>query len=156
LAELVDELGEALRVAPVPPEEVARLAGTTAQLAEALHHHDRGWLESARDRFDEAVVQTEAHAPVAVRLARRLADSLGSMGIGAGRTRPTGRTPARRRRRLGSRASTATPLARVGPSSSPAELQVQQKRVPGPLAARCRIRHRRDRTRGAEDDLEAA
>src|SRR5260370_24571593 len=37
LAELVDELGEALRSSQVPPEEVAQLAGTTAHLAEALH-----------------------------------------------------------------------------------------------------------------------
>lgn len=81
LAELVDELGEALRSAPVPPEEVARLASTTAQLAEALQHHDRGWLEGARDRFDEALVQAETHAPVAVGLARRLADILASIGI---------------------------------------------------------------------------
>src|SRR4051812_4630296 len=67
LAELVDELGKMLQSGQVPPAEVAQLAGTTAQLAEALHHqHDKGWLDTVRDRFEGAVASAEAHAPVAV------------------------------------------------------------------------------------------
>ena len=82
LAELVDELGEALRSSQVPPEEVAQLASTTAQLAEALHgRHDAGWLAQLRDRFEAAALGAEARAPVAVGLARQLLDALANIGI---------------------------------------------------------------------------
>jgi hypothetical protein len=82
LAELVDELSEALRSSQVPPEEVAVLAGTTAHLAEALHHRPvPGWLGQVRDRFEEAALRAEARAPVAVGLARRLLDALANIGI---------------------------------------------------------------------------
>src|SRR5262245_33558203 len=82
LAELVDELGTMLQSGQCPAAEVAHLAGTTAQLAEALHHqHDKGWLESVRDQFEAAVVKAEAQAPVAVGVARRLLDTLANMGI---------------------------------------------------------------------------
>jgi len=82
LAELVDELSKALAEPNVPPAEVARLAESTAQLAESLHRrHDRGLLERARDSLEGAVIDAEAHAPVAVGLARRLLDALASIGI---------------------------------------------------------------------------
>jgi hypothetical protein len=82
LAELVDELSETLQSSQVPPTEVERLAGTTAQLAEALHRpHPSGWLAQARDRFEEAALRAEARAPVAVGLARRLLDALSNIGI---------------------------------------------------------------------------
>ena len=62
--------------------EVAQLAGTTAQLAEALHRrHQPGWLAQVRDRFEAAALRAEAHAPVAVGLARRLLDALANIGI---------------------------------------------------------------------------
>ena len=52
LAELVDELSAALQTASVPPAEVARLADSTAHLAESLHHHhDTGMLGRARERL---------------------------------------------------------------------------------------------------------
>jgi hypothetical protein len=82
LAELVDELSEALRSSQVPPEEVAVLARTTAQLAEALHHRPApGWLGQVRDRFEQAALRAEARAPVAVGLARRVLDALANIGI---------------------------------------------------------------------------
>ncbi len=82
LAELMDELSAALGGATVPPAEVAHLADSTAHLADALHHqHDRGVLESARDRLQEAVIRAEAESPVAVGLARRLLDALANLGI---------------------------------------------------------------------------
>ncbi len=82
LAELLDELGQALRSSQPAPAEVAHLAGTTAQLAEALHRrHDSGWLAQARERFEEAAAQAEARAPIAVGLARRLLDALSNIGI---------------------------------------------------------------------------
>ena len=82
LAELVDELSTALQAANVPPAEVARLADSTAHLAESLHHqHDMGLLGRARERLEGAVIEAEAHAPLAVGLARRLLDALANIGI---------------------------------------------------------------------------
>jgi hypothetical protein len=80
--ELVDELRTLLATQNVPPAEVARLADSTAHLAESLRHrHDKGLLESARDRLDGAVIDAEAHAPIAVGLARQLLDALANIGI---------------------------------------------------------------------------
>jgi hypothetical protein len=82
LAELVDELGTALQGTDVPPAEVARLAESTAHVADALHQqHDEGVLVRARDRLEEALLRAEASSPVAVGLARRLLDMLASIGI---------------------------------------------------------------------------
>jgi hypothetical protein len=82
LAELVEELSAALASANVPPEEVARLAESTVHLAESLQHpHDHGLLGNARDRLEGAAIDAEAHAPLAVGLARRLLDVLANIGI---------------------------------------------------------------------------
>jgi peroxiredoxin len=82
LAELVDELGKALRSAPVPPAEVARLAERTTHLAESLHHrHDRERVQTMRDRFEQAVVNAEVRHPLIAGLARRLLDTLANIGI---------------------------------------------------------------------------
>jgi hypothetical protein len=82
LAELVEELSRTLQSSHAAPEELAQLAGTTAQLAEALHRkHDTGWLGQTRDRFEEAVARAEARAPVAVGIGRRLLDALANIGI---------------------------------------------------------------------------
>lgn len=82
LAQLVDELSAALAAGNVPPAEVARLADSTVHLAESLHHpHEQGLIGSARDGLEGAVIDAEAHAPVAVGLARRLLDALANIGI---------------------------------------------------------------------------
>jgi hypothetical protein len=82
LAELVDELSRLLESAQVPPAEVARLAESTAHLAESLHHrHDQGLLGSARSGFEQAVASAQAHAPFATGLARRLLEALANLGI---------------------------------------------------------------------------
>jgi|SRR5262245_7559506 len=82
LAELVDELSKALRSAPVPPAEVARLAETTTHLAESLHRrHDRERVGTVRERFQEAVVNAETQHPLVAGLARRLLDTLANIGI---------------------------------------------------------------------------
>src|SRR4051812_44522200 len=81
LAELVDELSNALREGNVPPAEVAHLADSTAHLAESLHHrHDTGVLGKARERLEGAVLAAEAKAPTAVGLARRVLDALANIG----------------------------------------------------------------------------
>jgi len=82
LAALVDELNQSLRTANVPAAEVSHLAESTAQLAESLHYQrDRSLLEAARDRLERALSNAEAHAPLAVGLARRLLDALANIGI---------------------------------------------------------------------------
>lgn len=82
LAELVDELTAALASSNVPPAEVARLADSTAHLAESLHQrHDEGLVSKARDSFERAVTSAETHAPLATGLARRLLQALADIGI---------------------------------------------------------------------------
>jgi hypothetical protein len=82
LADLVEELDRALSAGTMPPAEVARLAESTAHLAEALHHQrDVGVLGKARDRLERAMLNAEAHAPLAVGLARRLMEALANIGI---------------------------------------------------------------------------
>ena len=82
LAELVEELSRRLQTGNVPPEELTHLADSTAHLAETLHRQpDKGILESARDRLEQAAVNAEAHAPVVVGLARRLLETLANIGI---------------------------------------------------------------------------
>lgn len=81
LAELIDELGQAL--APgAPPESAAHLATTASALARALHEHrDEGLLSGARTRLDEAAAHAEAEAPFATQIVRRFLDLLHQIGI---------------------------------------------------------------------------
>src|SRR5260370_19386853 len=82
LAELVDELGAALRASNAPPAEVAHLAESAAHLAESLHYHrERGILATAPDRLNAAVLQADAKSPVAAGLARPLLAAPGNIGI---------------------------------------------------------------------------
>jgi hypothetical protein len=82
LAELVDELGNALNSAAVPSAEVDHLAGSTAHLVQALQQrHDAGRLASARGRLERAILAAEAQAPFLAGLARRVLDALANVGI---------------------------------------------------------------------------
>jgi hypothetical protein len=82
LAELVGELDRVLSAGTMPPAEVARLAESTVHLAEALHHqHAVGVLGKARQRLERAMLSAEAHAPLAVGLARRVMEALANIGI---------------------------------------------------------------------------
>jgi hypothetical protein len=82
VAELLNELTVALAATNTPPAEVARLAESATHLADALHRqHDRGLLVRARDHLEEAMIEAEIHAPIAVGLARGLIDALASIGI---------------------------------------------------------------------------
>jgi hypothetical protein len=82
LAELVDELCKALEGQGVPPTEVARLAESTAHLAESLHHQQElGILGGAREGLERAAFDAEAHAPFIVGLARKVIDALAGIGI---------------------------------------------------------------------------
>lgn len=82
LAELVDELGNALDSADVPDHEVTGLTESAAQLVQAVHEkHEPGLLEAAEDRLERAVVAVEAKAPALANLTRQLADLLANLGI---------------------------------------------------------------------------
>ena len=82
LADLIDELGNAVGATEVPPAEVTHLAQTTAQFIQALHRrHEPGRFAAARDRLEQAVIQAETRAPVAAGFARRVLDALANFGI---------------------------------------------------------------------------
>ncbi len=82
LAQLVDELSKALQSQSVPPAEVARLAESTAHLAESLHHQrERGILGTARESLERAAFDAEYRAPLLVGLARKVIDVLAGFGI---------------------------------------------------------------------------
>jgi hypothetical protein len=82
LANLIDELGNAVGSAEMPAVEVAHLADSTAQFVHALHRrHEPGRLAAARDRLEQSVLQAEARAPVAAGVARRVLDALANLGI---------------------------------------------------------------------------
>ncbi|QDV33088.1 DUF4404 family protein [Tautonia plasticadhaerens] len=81
LAELIDELGQALDPA-APPETAAHLASSASALARALHERrDEGLLSSTRARLDEAAAHAEAEAPFATQVVRRFLDLLAQIGI---------------------------------------------------------------------------
>jgi hypothetical protein len=79
---LLVELSRVLEAPDATPAEVARLAEGAARLAESLHQrHDRGLLESNRNRLEGLVLQAEARAPFLVRLARDVIEALADLGI---------------------------------------------------------------------------
>src|SRR5262249_41783095 len=82
LAELADELGNALGTAGIPSDQEAHLAESAAHLIETLRQrHGAGPLAAARDRLERAVLDVEARAPVAAGVARALLDALANLGI---------------------------------------------------------------------------
>jgi hypothetical protein len=82
LAELVQELSQALATPSVPTTEVAALASTTGGLVQALHEQaDTGTLGEARDRVNRAILAAEARAPFAAGIVQRLVDVLTDLGI---------------------------------------------------------------------------
>jgi len=81
LAELIDELGQALGP-EAPPDALAHLAETASTLAKALHdHEEEGTLSHLRDRLDEAAAHAEVDAPWATSIVRRFLDLLAQIGI---------------------------------------------------------------------------
>jgi hypothetical protein len=82
LAELIDELGNAVGSGSVPSADVTHLAEMTSHFVQALHRkHEPGGLAAARDRLERAVLRAEATAPVTAGLARRALDALSNLGI---------------------------------------------------------------------------
>jgi predicted AlkP superfamily phosphohydrolase/phosphomutase len=82
LAELVDELGQALESDTVPSAELAHLTECAAQLVSATQRgEDEGLLNKTRERLDRAALAVETEAPLLAGLARRLAEALTNLGI---------------------------------------------------------------------------
>lgn len=82
LAELLDELGNALTSPSEAGAEAAHLTETTAQLVQALHAGEEPRkVATARSRLQEAILRAEAKAPVAAGIANRLIDTLSNIGI---------------------------------------------------------------------------
>jgi hypothetical protein len=82
LAELVDELGDALDSPDVPDQDVAGLTESAAQLVQAVQEkHEPGLLAAAEDRLESAVVAIESKAPALANLTRQLAELLANIGI---------------------------------------------------------------------------
>jgi|SRR6516162_358974 F0F1-type ATP synthase membrane subunit b/b' len=82
LAEIVDELGKALRSVPVSSEEAKSLADSTAHLVRAVHQkHDPGLVAAAQGRMRQAITRVENQAPFVAQIAGRLLDTLVSLGI---------------------------------------------------------------------------
>jgi hypothetical protein len=82
LADLVDELGNALESPEVPNHEVANLTASTSHLVTAVHEkHEPGMLAAAHDRLENAAVAVESKAPALANLTRHLAEMLSNLGI---------------------------------------------------------------------------
>ena len=79
LASLVEELSQTLTRPEVPSAEMAHLAASAAQLAQALQQrHDTRRL---RERLEEVALRAETEAPVTAGIVRRLLDTLANLGI---------------------------------------------------------------------------
>jgi hypothetical protein len=81
LADLVEELSEALDPACAPSTHEAHLAESSTHLVRALHQRHEGLIASARQRLAAAAARAEADAPVATGIARRLINALSDLGI---------------------------------------------------------------------------
>jgi hypothetical protein len=81
LAELVDELGDALDSAKVPSTELAHLAECAAHLVQTAHRREDKRLAGARDGLEKALIGVEMEFPRLADIGRKLADALASVGI---------------------------------------------------------------------------
>ena len=82
LADLVDELGDALDSPDVPDQDVTQLSESAAGLVQAVHEeHAPNLLEAAEERLERAAVAVETKAPALANLTRRLAEMLSNLGI---------------------------------------------------------------------------
>jgi hypothetical protein len=82
LADLVDELTNALTPAPQAGAETGRLAASAAHLAEAIRQRDNETLLArARDRLQETAARAETNAPLVAGLLRRIVEALANLGV---------------------------------------------------------------------------
>ncbi len=82
LADLVEELSDALDAEEVSSEQLNHLHESTAHLVQAVHEQrESNVVLSARDRVEEAILAIETRSPTVAGLARRLVDALSNIGI---------------------------------------------------------------------------
>jgi hypothetical protein len=82
LADLIDEAGDALGAAAVPPAQVTHLTESTAHFLQTIHSgKDKKAVASAATRLEGAILAAETYAPYASDFARRVLDALANIGI---------------------------------------------------------------------------
>lgn len=82
LADLLDELSEAIATTKLPAQDVEHLVATTTHVAKSLQHPaTHGVVSSAVERLEHAVLSAQSRAPVLAGITRRLIDVLSSIGI---------------------------------------------------------------------------
>jgi Domain of unknown function (DUF4404) len=82
LAELVQELGDALNSATVPSADLAHLTECAAQVVQATQRpREHGMATGARDRLQKAIIGVETQFPTVAAIASKLLDTLADLGI---------------------------------------------------------------------------
>jgi hypothetical protein len=81
LADLVEELSEALDPSAASSDHTVHLAESSTHLVQALHQRHEGLIASAQARLAAAAARAESDAPVATGIARRLINALSDLGI---------------------------------------------------------------------------
>jgi hypothetical protein len=81
LAQILEELAQAMHSAPVPSQELIPLAHSTADLVHALHQKEDTQISSTQARLRRSILQIENQSPFVAQLAERLLDTLASSGI---------------------------------------------------------------------------
>jgi hypothetical protein len=82
LANLMDELRQAVDPTRLPEASQQHLTQSAAHLVDSLHQNaDAGVLAAATRRLEEAAVRVEAEAPLVSGVLRRMVDALANWGI---------------------------------------------------------------------------
>jgi hypothetical protein len=82
LADLMDELGQAVDPASIPSAATTHLAVSAAGLVQGLHQKQNPTLlAAAKQRLQEAALRAEAEAPLATGIVERLLSILANLGI---------------------------------------------------------------------------
>jgi hypothetical protein len=82
LADLLTRLSQELKPETLSAEDKGHLVAGIVELSEALREEKGiGPLTAARERLGEAIIETQAEAPVATGFLRRLLDALANIGI---------------------------------------------------------------------------
>ena len=82
LANLAEELANALSAGGGPSTEEAQLGQQAGQLIQVLHHKEPAApLAAKQSRLKEAILAAESRAPFAAGLAQQLLDAMATFGI---------------------------------------------------------------------------
>lgn len=82
MADLVEELSNALSSSTVPSKDLAHMTECAAHLAQAAKQPQAPEkVTTARDRLENAIIRIETEFPTVAGVGRRLIDALGELGI---------------------------------------------------------------------------